>query len=230
MTSNKLKAYTNYWKCSLVDGELGRGVLTAGQAKALGAKGIDNSQLRTGELFKEIGHGWLEANESPDGSSPSLVQADLAKWTKDLNREWVKCVVYPFVYLLQTRHQHGWKSRRYIPEMIAPTSFTVLMHHTGKVLSYGRPAIARELLEPAFTGQPVVIGAMEDMDAYFNENPFPEYLDEDNPEEHERLSIEDVLTYNQQLLDQVCQKSLTRPLDEDDACLLYTSPSPRDRG
>lgn len=216
MTSESLKAYTNYWKCSLADGEIGRGTFTSAQAKALNARGINLSDVKSGHLFSDVNIGWLES-EGNQGQDQSLTVEDLKRWAVEGEGAWVKCVIYPYAYLLQTKHQHGWKSRRYVPEMVAPCSITVLVNAEGKVLPYGRPTIARELLDPAYAGQALVIGAVDDMDTFFNENPFPDYLDEESPSEEGRWSMEQVLEYNDNLLDAVCQKELTHPLDDEDA-------------
>ena len=37
----------------------------------------------------------------------------------------------------------------FVPEMIAPVSFTVLISLDGTIKAHGRPGVSRELLEPA---------------------------------------------------------------------------------
>lgn len=205
-----LGKYASYWKFALADSQLGKGTFSAAHMRALEGRTIELEALKRQSLVSE--EAWL-AGETPKNA---LSLDEVRRWARseDTPIPWLRMVVYPFVYLLQASHQHGYKRNFFIPEMIAPVSFTVLVNADGQIKAHGRPGIARELLEPAKGARSIVIGSVDTMDAFYDENPFPDYYD--NPDE-DRLPISDVLDYCNRLLDCVCEVELSAPSGVDEA-------------
>lgn len=202
---NQIFSYATYWKVALADAQLGRGTYTAAQMRALEARTVDMALLKEQSLASQ--DAWLGGEGDRNAISPDIVK----DWLKADGGQWVRAVIYPYAYLLQASHQHGHKKSVFAPEMIAPVSFTVLVNAEGSVQAHGRPGIARELLEPARGGRSILIGSVDRLDAFYDENPFPDYYEDP---EQERISVAEVIEYSNRLLTAVCEIDLTDPLGE----------------
>ena len=208
--SDEVSKVLSYWRAALADSQLGRGAFSAAQVRGLNGRGITLDQLKAQSV--ELNDAWLASAED---QAATVTPGDLGNWFQGLEADWVRCVVYPYVYLRGSAHQHGAKFRALAPEMFAPVSFTVLVNREGKLISHGRPGIARELLEPAHTGQPLILGSLKDLDDFFDREDFPDFLDEHEPNISERWELKDVLEYCEKILDEVVTISLNEPLIDD---------------
>jgi hypothetical protein len=205
--SDQATKILSYWRAALADSQLGRGAFTASQVRGLNGRGITLDQLK-GQTV-ETHDAWLA---SASDQAATISASDVESWFQGVEGDWVRCVVYPFVYLRASSHQHGAKVRTLAPEMYAPVSFTVLVNRQGEIISHGRPGIARELLEPSYSGQPLVLGALKDLDDFFDREAFPDWLDEHEPEQADRWSLAQVLEYCEKILDEVVTVDLSEPL------------------
>lgn len=201
-------SYASYWKFALADSQLGKGTFSGAQMRALEGKTIELDALKRQSLVSD--DSWLAGEQQRNTIDIEAIRA----WAKqDQADSWVRCVVYPYIYLLQANHQHGQRRNLFVPEMIAPVSFTVLINVDGTIKAHGRPGVSRELLEPAKGARTVLIGSVDALDSFYDANPFPDYYD--NPDE-DRISLSEVLDYSNRLLDSVCEISLTEPMDQPD--------------
>lgn len=205
--------WLSYWKVSLADMELGRGVFTARQMQNLRACVL--SQERIGDQFLDDSQDWLHAG----GDHQVLTLATVRDWLQgdpkgvmfDGQRRWIQGVVYPFVYLLEKRHQHGYSRRQFVPQMVAPVSFTVRLYEDGWIYPEGRPGVPRELLEPSNGARPFVLANVDDLDRFFDEHPFPEWEDPVSS----RWSLSEVINYCHQMLHAISRVDLECPMGDE---------------
>lgn len=200
----------SYWRAALADSQLGKGAFSASQVRGLNGRGITLDQLRSQNI--ETDDAWLA---SANDQAVTVSCNDINAWFQGHDNDWVRCVVYPFIFLRANTHQHGVKIRSLAPEMFAPVSFTVLINKRGEIISHGRPGVARELLEPSHIGQPLILGSVKELDDFFDREDFPDWLDEQEPDISGRWALSDVLEYCEKILDEVVTVSLNEPLIED---------------
>jgi len=144
-------------------------------------------------------------------------------WFKEEpSTEWIQCVVHPYVYSLVQQHHHGAREERWVPEIVAPISFTVLVNRDGRIISHGRPGIARELLEPAAGQKRLTISCIDDVDHFFDLNEFPDYQDGSPSLDGGRISITEVVRYANRLLSESCSLNLLKPFPSERPDISYT--------
>lgn len=208
-----LKRWLSYWKVTLADLELGRGVFTARQMQALQASVLSAERLADQRLHES--GAWLEGGSEHQvltlNTLRDWIGQDPSALVSDGEGRWLQGVVYPFVYILNRRHQRGQTRRQFAPQMVAPVSFTVRLYEDGRIYPEGRPGVPRELLDPSNGARPFVVGSVDDLDAFFDAHPFPEWEDPINS----RWSLQEVIEYCQQMLETICGIDLTCPMGED---------------
>lgn len=128
------------------------------------------------------------------------------------NGDWLKVEILPTVYRRDVKYRHSARTHQWAPEYINPISFKAYIHRSGKLISHSRPRIARECLEPAGQGG-IILGTIDELDTFYEENPYPDYEHPAQGESEERLSIEDTLAYCDRMLAEVCRGDLEQPLE-----------------
>ena len=208
----KLVKWLTYFKVSLADLELGRGVFSPRQVQALDASVLSSERIRDQQINE--GEAWFHGG----GDHQVLTLSVLKDWMErdpkavitDEWGRWIQCVVYPYVYLLEKRHQHGQARRQFAPQMVAPVSFTVRLYEDGRLVCEGRPGVPRDLLEPSNGARPFAIGSVDDLDAFFDANPFPEWKEPTQV----RWSLEQVMAYCETMLEAIRCVDMRAPMGD----------------
>jgi hypothetical protein len=147
-----------------------------------------------------------------DGASIApLSEKELARAFKDVTKsDWIKAEILPDVYQRDAQFRHGARTHQWAPDYINPVSFKVYIHRSGQIISHGRPRMARECLEPAGQGG-IILGTIDDLDSFYEANPYPDYEHPAQSENEDRLRLTDTLQYCSDLLSFVCKGSLENP-------------------
>ncbi|TBW57425.1 hypothetical protein EZI54_07135 [Marinobacter halodurans] len=207
------KKWLAYWKVSLADMELGRGVFTARQMQSLQAGVLPQDRIDEQKLTP-IGD-WMGQGGEHDvltmAAAKDWFEGDSSFVVTDQRGRWVQAIVYPFVFLLEQRHQRGQARQQFVPQMVAPISFTVRLYEDGSLYPEGRPGVPRELLDPSNGARPFVIGGIDDLDAFFDQYPFPEWQDPLDS----RWSLREVIDYCQSMLQAMGRVDLRQPMGAD---------------
>jgi len=170
--NTRSKKYANYWRQSLADTELGKGVLSDGELKRFTkqplealANGVLNTE-RLIDLFK--------------GEPEHIESIDL--------------IIRPKIFM--RKFEHGVRVRGGQPEIIAPMSCCVRVNRAGEMYPSGKTVIARDILEPVDRGV-FTIGDVSAMDDYLSRYRHP--LERDEGREHAKIWPE-YLAYCDQFL------------------------------
>lgn len=157
--------YAGYWRNSLVDTELARGVLTARDIKSFLSCPLDS--LRKGRVDQAI------------------VCEIFSKESVEVQT--IEVLVRPKVYL--TRLEHGSKRQTSLPGVVAPLVIAANLRRDGWLLPAGSTFVPRDLLEPLEHGS-FAIGVLDDLDMFLTNHSAPDVdpAMDDNDDQGQHIS------------------------------------------
>ncbi|KXS55585.1 MAG: superfamily I DNA/RNA helicase [Marinobacter sp. T13-3] len=200
-----------YFAFSLIDSQSAPALLSRQKMKGMGAQAVTKDQIKAGHAeTKSGGSAWIQT-EAQSFAYVDKESVTRAFEGKPKAGDWIKAELLPMVYQRDQQFRHSAKTHQWAPEFINPVSVKVYVHRSGRIVSHGRPRLARECLEPAGQGG-VIIGAMDDLDAFYANNPYPEYDHPGVDDGQGRLSLQETLEYAAKMVDTVSGVDLTKPL------------------
>lgn len=198
-----------YFSFSLIDSQSADAFVSRSRMNSALAFELTDTQIEQQEVGNDAEDNTWISTATP-GVGP-LTEKELNRTFEGVTKgDWVKAEILPTVYRRDTQFRHSAKTHRWAPEYINPISFKVYIHRSGRMVSHSRPRIARECLEPAGQGG-IILGTMDDLDTFFENNPYPEYNHPGQEEPESRLSIQETLDYCDKLFSEVCMGSLEEP-------------------
>ncbi|WP_273209042.1 DEAD/DEAH box helicase family protein [Marinobacter subterrani] len=204
-----MKKAIRYFAFSLIDSQSADAFVSRQKMQNASAVQLCREQLVTGNIKEQAkSQTWMTPERT---SIIPLTEKELARAFANLDHsDWLKIEVLPKVYQRERQFRHSARTHQWAPEYINPVSFQAFVHRSGRIISHGRPRMARECLEPVGQGS-IILGKIEDLDSFYEQNPYSEY---EHPSQHNepRISLEETLEYCDRLLAFVCQSNIEEPM------------------
>lgn len=201
-----------YFAFSLIDSQSAAALMGKQQMTHMRPVILSNDQVMASSVDNEKEESaWIqtEAEAFPRACMETLNQA-LERSPK--NGDWIKAELIPNLYQRDQKFRHSATTYKWAPEYINPASVKVYIHRDGRIVSHGRPRLARECLEPAGQGG-VVIGTMDSLDQFYANNSYPEYEHPEVDGGSDRWSIRQTLDYANRMLNSVSSANLKEPIN-----------------